>query len=69
VDAPTACGFRSFAVVMPMELVFVGLMVVGLLIFVHSLRLRGCLSFGVWMLTGMVVMGLLLCYVSGWLHL
>lgn len=53
----------------PMELVFVGLMVVGLLIFVHSLRLRGCLSFGVWMLTGMVVMGLLLCYVSGCLHL
>lgn len=48
-----------------MELVFIALIIVGILVTVHSLRLRGCLSFLTWMLTGMVVTGLLLLYLSG----
>lgn len=67
-DVPTNNALHSASGVVLMEPICIGLVIVGLLTFVHSLRLRGCLSFGVWVLAGMAVMGLLLWYVLSWPH-
>ncbi len=48
-----------------MGLLFAGFMVVGILVLLHSLRLRGCLAFLAWIVAGVFITWLLLLFVSG----
>ncbi len=45
--------------------VFALLAVVGVVVIVRSLPVKGCLSFGLWLLVGLAVMWLVLQFMSG----
>lgn len=48
-----------------MQLVFIGVMILGIGIVIHSLRLRGVLWFLAWMLLGMAIAFLAYQFISG----
>ena len=48
-----------------MGVLFAGVMIVGLLILIGSLRLRGCFSFLFWCLAGAFVVWVVLLFASG----
>ena len=48
-----------------MGLVFASVMIVGLLVLLRSLRLRGCLAFLAWFVAGAFITWLLLLFMSG----
>jgi hypothetical protein len=47
-----------------MGLLFACLMIVGILVLLYSLRLRGCLAFLLWLVAGVFMTWLLLLFVS-----
>jgi hypothetical protein len=52
-----------------MGLVFAGLVLVGVVLIVRSLRMWGCVSFVVWVLVGMAMTGVVLLFASGGLRM
>jgi len=48
-----------------MGLLFAGLVILGTLILIHSLRLRGCFSFLFWCAAGAFVVWVVLLFASG----
>ena len=48
-----------------MGVLFALLAVVGVIVLIRSLRVEGCVSFGLWLLVGLVVTWFLLQFLSG----